>query len=203
MEAAAAPPPRQLTVGGVINEALDLYGKHAAVLLGTAFVVFTIAGVVQGILTDDHGFVLRFVASIVSIVASTLYTGFVVTLVADVRDGKRDFTVGELVSSASEAILRLIGNGILLAIAVGIGLLLLIVPGLYLLTIWAVVRPGDRRRAVRRDRGLWAQPRARPRPRVDSVRRDRGRLLDPDPWSGSSPRSSAPRSVTSPAGSSS
>ena len=32
---------------------------------------------------------------------ATLYTGFVVTLVADVRDGKRDFTVGELLSSAS------------------------------------------------------------------------------------------------------
>jgi MFS family permease len=141
MEAAAAPPPRQLTVGGVINEALDLYGKHAGVLLGTAFVVFVIAGILQGILTDDHGVVLRFVASIVSIVAGTLYTGFVVTLVADVRDGKRDFSAGELISSASEAIPRLIGNGILLGIAVAIGFLLLIVPGLYLLTIWAVVAP--------------------------------------------------------------
>ena len=149
MEAAAAPPPpppapsneSRLTVGGVINEAVDLYGKHVGVLLGAAALVFVIAGVIQGILTDDHGIVLRVVASIVGLVASTLYTGFVVTLVADVRDGKKDFTVGEMMSSASHAILRLIGNGILGGIAIGIGFVLLIVPGLYLLTIWAVVAP--------------------------------------------------------------
>ena len=149
MEAAAAPPPpppapsneSRLTVGGVINEAVDLYGKHVGVLLGAAALVFVIAGVIQGILTDDHGIVLRVVASIVGLVASTLYTGFVVTLVADVRDGKKDFTVGQMMSSASHAILRLIGNGILGGIAIGIGFVLLIVPGLYLLTIWAVVAP--------------------------------------------------------------
>ncbi len=149
MEAAAAPPPpppapsneSRLTVGGVINEALDLYGKHVGVLLGAAALVFVIAGVIQGILTDDHGIVLRVIASIVGLVAATLYTGFVVTLVADVRDGKKDFTVGQMMSSASHAILRLIGNGILGGIAIGIGFVLLIVPGLYLLTIWAVVAP--------------------------------------------------------------
>ena len=46
-----------------------------------------------------------------------------------------------MISSASHAILRLIGNGILFGIAIGIGFVLLIVPGLYLLTIWAVVAP--------------------------------------------------------------
>ena len=149
MEAAAAPPPpppapsneSRLTVGGVINEALDLYGKHVGVLLGAAAIVFVVAGVIQGILTDYHGIWLRLVASIVGLVASTLFTGFVVTLVADVRDGKQDSSVGEMMSSASHAILRLIGNGILGGIAIGIGFVLLIVPGLYLLTIWAVVAP--------------------------------------------------------------
>jgi len=145
MEAAAAPPPqppeRRLTVGGVIDEALNLYGKHFWVLIGTAAVVFVIAGIVQGILNDDHGFILRLVASIVGLIATTLFTGFVVSLVADVRDGKRDFTVGELISNASPAILPLILNGIMYGICVGIGLLLLIVPGLFLITIWAVVAP--------------------------------------------------------------
>ena len=146
MEAAAAPPPpppaeSRLSVGGVISEAFDLYGKHAAALLGTAVIVFVVAGVLQGILTDDHGIVLRVIASIIGLIASTLYTGFVVTLVADVRDGRQDFSVGQMISSASEAIPRLIGNAILFGIAVGIGFILLIVPGLYLLTIWAVVAP--------------------------------------------------------------
>ena len=150
MEAAAAPPPpppapsneSRLTVGGVINEALDLYGKH----VGTA------ARRRGDRLRDRRGHpgdphrrprhrAARLVASIVGLVASTLFTGFVVTLVADVRDGKQDSSVGEMMSSASHAILRLIGNGILGGIAIGIGFVLLIVPGLYLLTIWAVVAP--------------------------------------------------------------
>ena len=59
----------------------------------------------------------------------------------------RDFTVGELLSSASPAILPLIGNGILFGIAVGIGLFLLIIPGLWLLTIWAVVAPANQPRS--------------------------------------------------------
>ena len=146
MEAAAAPPPPppaepRLSVGGVISEAFDLYGKHAAALLGTAVIVFVVAGVLQGILTDDHGIVLRVIASIIGLIASTLYTGFVVTLVADVRDGRQDFSVGQMISSASEAIPRLIGNAILFGIAVGIGFILLIVPGLILLTFWSVGAP--------------------------------------------------------------
>ena len=142
MEASAAPSPqRRLTVGGVIDEALSLYGQHFWVLVGTAAAVFVVAGVVQGVLNDDHGFVLRLVASIIGLIASTLFTGFVVTLVADVRDGKRDFTVGELIGAASHAIVPLILNGIMYGIAVAIGLVLLIIPGLFLITIWAVVAP--------------------------------------------------------------
>ncbi len=136
-----APPGRELTVGGVIGQALEHYRAHAGVLLGVAVVIFLISGIVQGVLNDTDSWVLALLASIVSLVAWTLYTGFVVSLVADVRDGKRDFTVGELLSSASHAIVPLILNGILLAIGIAIGFVLLIIPGLYLLTIWAVVAP--------------------------------------------------------------
>jgi hypothetical protein len=151
MEAATPAPARRLTVGEVIGEAFRLYGAHAAVLLGTAIVVFVIAGVIQGVLRETDSWVLQLIGALVSLIASVLYTGFVVSLVADVRDGKRDFTVGELLGSASGAIPRLIGNGILYAIAVGIGLFLLIVPGLFLITIWAVTAPAivvERRGAI-------------------------------------------------------
>jgi hypothetical protein len=151
MEAVTPAPARRLTVGDVIGQALRLYGAHAAVLIGTAIVIFVIAGVIQGLLRETDSWVLQLIGSLVSAVASVLYTGFVVSLVADVRDGKRDFSVGELLSSASDAILRLIGNGILYAIGVGIGLVLLIVPGLYLITIWAVTAPAiviERRGAI-------------------------------------------------------
>jgi hypothetical protein len=149
----ASPPPPQtppvqagtakrIEVGRVISETFDMYGKHAGALLGAAVVIFTISGVIQGFLRDEGGFVLLTLSSIVSIVAGVLYTGFVVNLVADVRrDGRRDMTAGQLVSATTPVILPLIGVGILAGIGIGIGLILLIVPGLILLTIWAVIAP--------------------------------------------------------------
>jgi hypothetical protein len=154
MEVAAAPPnpPRRpLSVGGVINDALDLSGRHVATLLGAALVIFVVAGLLQGLLRDTDSLLLSTLGTLVSLVASTLFTGFVVSLVNDVRDGRRDFTVGELIRSSTDAIPRLIVNGLLLGIGVFIGFLLLIVPGLYLLTIWAVTAPAivvERRGAI-------------------------------------------------------
>jgi hypothetical protein len=65
----------------------------------------------------------------------------VVRLVEDVRDGRRDQTVGDLFSSASPAIVALIAFGILFGIGVGIGFVLLIIPGLILLTFWSLGAP--------------------------------------------------------------
>ena len=64
----------------------------------------------------------------------------VVQLVRDVIDGRRDSSAGDLLA-ASHRGHDLIIVSILAGFAAGIGLLLLIVPGLYLLTIWAVIAP--------------------------------------------------------------
>lgn len=141
MRRVEATPSRPIDVGRVIGETFSLYGSYAAPLLGSAVVVFTIAGVLQGLLNEGGGIVLGLLAAVVGLVAQALYTGFVVKLVDDVRDGVQDHTVGELVSSAQHAIVPLIANGLLKAVAVAIGFLLLIVPGLILLTIWAVTSP--------------------------------------------------------------
>lgn len=140
MEAAAAPPRRPIEVGRVISETFSIYAAHAAPLLFTAFVVFFIVGLVQALLADS-GVFGQLIGTAVNLAASALYTGFVVKLVQDVRDGKRDFSTGQLISSASPAIGSLIVNGFLRGIAIAIGLLLLIVPGLFLMTIWAVCSP--------------------------------------------------------------
>ena len=149
MEAATTPPPpppprsaKRIEVGRVISETFTLYGENVGVLLTSAFVVFAISGILQGLLRDDHGIVLSLVATVIGLVANALYTGFVVKLVADIRaDGRRDMTATELMSSAQHAIPALIGAGILAGIAIAIGFVLLIVPGLFLLTIWAVISP--------------------------------------------------------------
>lgn len=132
---------RRIDVGRVINESFSLYGANAAALMGSAFVVFFIVGIVQGLVNEAGGWLLNLIAYIVVLAGQALYTGFVVRLVADARDGRRDLSVGELFAVGGESIWRLIVNGILKGIAVAIGFVLLIIPGLYLLTIWAVTSP--------------------------------------------------------------
>jgi len=132
---------REIDIGRVIGEAFSLYGAQAATLLGVAAVVIGIPALIQGVLSISGDPFLFFLVSVISIVAGVLYTGFVVKLVEDVRDGRRDSSVGELLSAAAPFIGTLFLNGILYGLAVGIGLVLLIVPGLILLTIWAVTAP--------------------------------------------------------------
>jgi hypothetical protein len=65
----------------------------------------------------------------------------VVSLVRDVQDGTRDSSVGQLVEETWPVVLPLIGAGILAGIGIVVGIVLFIVPGLILLTIWAVIAP--------------------------------------------------------------
>jgi hypothetical protein len=137
----ATPRPGRISVGRVINEAFSIYGQNMAALLVSAVVVFVVVGVISGLLQNAGGLVLVLLAAIVRLAGYAIYTGFVVRLVQDVRDGKRDQSVGDLFSSATPAILPLILFGILFGIGTGIGFLLLIVPGLILVTFWAVGAP--------------------------------------------------------------
>jgi hypothetical protein len=133
--------PNRIEVGRVINEAFDLYGRAFGALVGVAIVVFVVAGLLQGLLQE--GGVLGWTLSIaVGLIATALYTGFVVRVVQDVRaDGTRDVSVSDLLGSVGPAIAPLIGNSILRGIGIAIGFILLIVPGLFLLTIWSVTSP--------------------------------------------------------------
>jgi hypothetical protein len=138
---ATPPPAGRIRVGDVIGETFSIYGRNAGALLGSAIVVFVVIGVISGILQSAGGLILVLLAGVVRLVGYALYTGFVVKLVQDVRDGRRDETVGDLFSSAAPAILSLVGFGILFGIGVAIGLVLVIVPGLILLTFWSVGAP--------------------------------------------------------------
>jgi Uncharacterised protein family (UPF0259) len=149
MEATAPPPPeppatpgrRQLEIGSVLGETFSIYAGNLGPLLGVAIALYLVIAIVAGLGFAASGFIGLILFAILATLGVTLYGGFVVRLVEDVRDGRRDSTVGELIESAMPAVPRLIGNGILKGIAVAIGLVLLIVPGLILLTIWAVTAP--------------------------------------------------------------
>lgn len=130
---------KKIDVGGTLSEVFSIYGANAGVLLPVAFWLFLVVAILNGI--AGSSLILILLASVVGIAAGTLYQGTVVNLVRDVQDGQRDFSASELLSSATPFIAPLIGAGILAGIAIGIGLFLLIVPGLFLLTIWAVIAP--------------------------------------------------------------
>lgn len=140
MEAASSPA-KEIRAGEVISEAFAIYRDNAAALLLSAAAVFIVIGLLSALLESAGGFVLVLLAAAVRLAGHALYTGFVVKLVEDVRDGRRDDAVGDLFSAAAPAILPLIGFGILFAIGVTIGFLLLIVPGLILITFWSVGAP--------------------------------------------------------------
>jgi hypothetical protein len=127
--------------GRVIGEAFETYRNNAGAVLLVAVAIFGGAALANGLLRATGNLVLAVVAGIITLIAHVLYTGYVVKLVQDVRDGRRDETPGELLSAAAPYIGTLILNGILFGIAVTIGLFLLIIPGLILITIWAVVAP--------------------------------------------------------------
>ncbi len=130
---------RKLDVGATLSQAFSTYGSQAGVLLPLAFGLYLIVAIVGALLS---GSVILFpVVLAISVVAAVLYQGMVVNLVSDVQDGRRDFTIEELVRATGPVVLPLIGAGILAGIAIGIGFILLIVPGLILLTIWSVIAP--------------------------------------------------------------
>lgn len=131
----------RVDVGGVIRRTFEIYADQALVLITAAAVVFVISAVLSALLITTASAVLALLAVVVSLVASTLFTGMVVELVADVQDGRRDTSPGQLLQAAVPVLGQLILVGIVAGIGIVIGFILIIIPGLFLLTIWSVAAP--------------------------------------------------------------
>ena len=127
-------------LSGVLSEAWEMYKTYAKHLLAIAFVIYVIAAVVAALLSLAGTFG-SLLGAVVSIVAAFLLQATLVKAVQDVRDGRVDMSIGETVRAATPYIGAVALASILAGIAIVIGLALVIVPGLYLITIWAVIVP--------------------------------------------------------------
>lgn len=131
---------RKLDIGGVVEGVFSIYVDQAPVLMPAAAVVFVFTGIIFALLVSAGGG-LTLLALLVDLVATTLFTGMIVELVDDVRDGRRDASVGRLLAAVTPVFWQLVLVGIVAYVAIGIGLVLFVVPGLVLLTIWSVFAP--------------------------------------------------------------
>jgi hypothetical protein len=127
-------------LSGVLGEAWQYYRKFAGHLLAIAFVIYVVAAIIAALL-GLAGVIGSLLALIVQLFAGFLLQAALVKSVQDIRDGRADLSVGETVSAATPYIWVVAGASILAGLAIAVGLVLLIVPGLWLITIWAVIIP--------------------------------------------------------------
>ena len=130
-----------MSVGDVFGEAWGLYKRFWQHFIPLAVVVYLIIGVATLLLVFALGVLGALFAALLGIVGIFWLQGAIAEAVADVRDGRADLSIGETLNKVGPRVATLAAAGLLAGIAVGVGLFLLIVPGLVLLTWWAVIVP--------------------------------------------------------------
>ena len=126
---------------GVIGEAWGHYKAHWRHLLPIALVVYVAIAIIGALLTLVLGWFGALVAAIISLVGLFWVQGALVKAVEDIRDGRADLSLGETFDRVRPQLGSIIVAGLLAGLGIVVGLVLLIVPGLVLMTWWAVIIP--------------------------------------------------------------
>jgi hypothetical protein len=125
-----------ISVGPVVSRIWQIYRQEAAVLIGTAFILFGVEFLLEIALSGASISI-----AILFWALTILYQGTVVELVRDIQIGRHTHSVADLVRSVYPVLLPLMGVSVLFAFGVFVGFVLFIVPGVILWVIWSVVAP--------------------------------------------------------------
>lgn len=131
----------KLDVGGVFEKVFRIYREQFTLLVPAALVIFVPAAILNGVLLASGGLILALLTALIGTIATYWFQGMVVEAAHDIMDGRRDHTVGTLLASVRPVLLTLVLTGIVAGIGILLGFILLVVPGLFLLTIWALAAP--------------------------------------------------------------
>jgi hypothetical protein len=126
---------------GVIGEAWGIYKAHWRHLLTLSFVTYLIVALITALLAAVLTWFGVLVGALISLVAVFWLQAALVKTVEDLHDAKAALSLQETFDAAKPHLSSVLVGGILAALGIAIGLVLLIVPGLFLMTIWAVIIP--------------------------------------------------------------
>ncbi len=136
-----------MTIGSVLREALDLYLRFLGRFVLTAAAVFVFVDLLGAIAIDARGESTGVAAAwgivglLVGVIGAFWVQGTLVATVQNIRTGAVDTTIGDVYDRVRPRLPALIGAGLFGGLFIALGLVLFIVPGLLLLTRWALVAP--------------------------------------------------------------
>lgn len=135
-----------MDIDAVLNEAFGIYGRflgRLVLIAGGVFLVLNLATALLREIGDGGftGFLMGVTSAFVALVGTFWLQAALVEATVDLRDGRADVAIPDLFRQARPHLVPAIVGGLLAGLGIVAGLVLLIVPGLYLLTMWAVLIP--------------------------------------------------------------